>query len=173
MALSPVVLTHSCVSGLITFYSLIGFPDCYPCSLSHELNISPQMSGEETWLLLSNCFSGDKSEYSGPACPTATSSSRLSLSLTHRGLVTRPQASSSEPEGPGTRALLVTQKPPRARGHVHLLFLHCLRSLPHTHLIHPGSRGSPPLTAPAPHPGGALPPSPAMSPPVLQGTCSP
>lgn len=64
LALSPVVLTHSCVSGLITFYSLIGFPDYYPCSMTHDLNISPQMSGEEAWLFLSNCFSGDKSEYS-------------------------------------------------------------------------------------------------------------
>lgn len=32
--------------------------------MTHDLNISPQMSGEEAWLLLSNCFSGDKSEYS-------------------------------------------------------------------------------------------------------------
>ena len=66
--------------------------------------------------------------------------------------------------GPGTRALLFTQNPPRAGGHVHLLFLHCLHSPPHTHLVHPGSRGSPFLTAPAPHLGGALPASPAMSP---------
>lgn len=39
----------------------------------------------------------------------------------------------------------------RARGCVHLLFLHCPHSPPHTHLIHPGSRGSPPdSTRPSP-----------------------
>ena len=103
-----------------------------------------------------------------PLLPTATFSSHFSL--THRGLVTRPQASLSEPpnrvrpSGPGTSALLLTQTPPRAGGCVHLLFLHCLHRPPHTHLVHPGSRGSPSLTPPAPHPGGALPASLAMSP---------
>lgn len=32
--------------------------------MTHDLNISPQMSGEEAWFLLSDCFSGNKSEYS-------------------------------------------------------------------------------------------------------------
>ena len=56
-------------------------------------------------------------EHSSPSCPAAASSSHLSLSLTHRGLVARPQPSLSEPpnrarpSGPGTSAPLLTQAP--------------------------------------------------------------
>ena len=67
---------------------------------------------------LAPAAAAQSSEHSGPSCPTAASSSRLSHSLTHRVLVTRLQASPSEPLNcarpqvlaPGTASLPKTPK---------------------------------------------------------------